>query len=279
MKEKIEVLLSTMNIKNVKEFKNLLKENKITTEVIDMNQVDNDENKIQYAKNGQRIESFQEKGASKSRNRLLESATGDICLFADDDTKYVDDYDRIIKEEYANTPNADVIIFWVENGNTARERNKQVGNKKVNLIDIMKIRTYEISLRKSTIEKLKKQNIRFDENFGPQGIFHKGEETVFLSEMLKNGFNIYSVNKKIGVAQNKKSTWFKGYDKKYLFDQGAIFYRIYPKLYKLLIAQYIIRKYHLYKENLTIKQAYEEMKKGVKKCKEIYGEKHGNKIN
>lgn len=277
MKEKVEVLLSTMHIKNEKELKEILDTNKITTEVIVINQVDNKENIFNYNDKGKEIKSFQEKGASKSRNRLLENAKGDICIFADDDTKYVDNYNEIIKKGYVDNSNADAIIFWVENENAKREKNKQIGNKKINLIDIMKIRTYEISLRKSAIQKLKEKNIKFDENFGPQGIFDKGEETVFLSEMLKNGFKIYSVNKKIGVAQNNKSTWFKGYNKKYLFDQGAIFYRIYPKLYNLFIIQYIIRKYNLYKENLSILQAYKEMKKGAKKSKEIYGNTSKNR--
>ena len=205
MKEKIEVLLSTMHIKNEKELKEIIDTNKITTEVIVINQVDNKENIFNYSGKGQEIKSFQEKGASKSRNRLLENAKGDICIFADDDTKYVDNYNEIIKKEYSYNQNADAIIFWVENENSKREKNKQIGNKKINLIDIMKIRTYEISLRKSAIQKLKEKNTKFDENFGPQGIFDKGEETVFLSEMLKNGFKIYSVNKKIGVAQNNKS--------------------------------------------------------------------------
>ena len=37
--------------------------------------------------------SYKEKGASKSRNRLLELSKGEINIFADDDIKYVDGYE------------------------------------------------------------------------------------------------------------------------------------------------------------------------------------------
>lgn len=268
MKEKIEVLLSTMYIESKEELKELLKTNRITTDVIVINQVDNKENIFNYNEKGQEVKNFQEKGASKSRNRLLENAKGDICIFADDDMIYKNNYDNFIREEFKKNTKAQMIIFNIENHNLNREKIKKIGNKKINKLDIMRVRTSEIAFKN---EILKKYNIKFDENFGPNGIFEKGEETVFLYECLKKKIKIFSVDTNIGYVHSDKSTWFKGYNKKYLFDQGAIFYRIYPKLYNLFIIQYIIRKYNLYKENLSILQAYKEMKKGAKKCKEIYG--------
>ena len=44
---------------------------------------------------------------------------------------------------------------------------------------------------------------------------------------------------------------------------------MFPKIYKILIIQYIIRKHKLYKENLNILNAYKEMKKGAKSLKVI----------
>ena len=37
--------------------------------------------------------------------------------------------------------------------------------------------------------------------------------------------------------------------KEFLKKQGAVFYRLMPKHYKILIIQYAIRKYKLYKKN------------------------------
>lgn len=269
----VEVLLSVMNIKNKEQFENVLKSNNITGQVVAVNQIKNNEDIFNVESNRKRLYSYNEKGASKSRNRLLENASGDICIFADDDIIYNKNYENLIEQEYNKNKKADVIILFIENENKNREKNKRIRNKKINILDIMKVRTYEIALTKETIKRIKEKNIKFDCNFGPQGIFHKGEETVFLATLLKSGFKIYSFNEKIGIAQNDTSTWFTGFDEKYLYDQGAIFYKIAPKIYKLLIIQYIIRKYFLYRKNVNVKQAYRQMISGAKKCKEIYGEK------
>ena len=269
----IEVLLSVMNIQNEEQYKKIIRKNKIVGQVVAVNQVKDNEEIFNIENNKIRLYSYNEKGASRSRNRLLEKANGDICVFADDDIIYNKDYENIIKEEYKQNPKADIIVFFVENENKKREKNKRLRKKKINLLDIMKVRTYEITLTKETIKRIKEKNIKFDCNFGPEGIFYKGEETVFLSTLLKNGFKIYSSNKKIGIAQNNTSTWFAGFDEKYLYDQGAIFYKLEPKMYKLLIFQYIIRKYFLYRKNMNVKQAYKQMIAGAKKCKEIYGDK------
>ena len=69
---------------------------------------------------------------------------------------------------------------------------------------------------------------------------------------------------------NEQSTWFSGFNEKFMYDQGAIFYRIYRKYYKIMIWQYLIRKIFLYRKNITPKQAYISMCEGAKRCKEIY---------
>ena len=267
MNKKVEILLSVMNIKTEEQYNQILKQNKITGKVLTVNQVEDDV--INIIDGDVRIYSYKEKGASNSRNRLLEKAQGDICAFADDDTIYVENYEQIILKEYEKNPKADMIIFYIENENKQREKIKKIGNKKMNNLDVMRVRTPEITFKRETLKKLQEANIKFDKNFGPGGIFQKGEETIFISDILKSGIKVYSTTKKIGVVQDTKSTWFKGYNEQFLHDQGAIFYRIAPKTYKLLILQYVIRKYNLYKENINIVQAYKQMELGAKKCKEI----------
>lgn len=270
MDKKVEVLLSVMQIKNEREYENKLKQNNIKSNVVAINQVKDETNIFNITEGRQKIFSYKEKGASKSRNRLLEKAHGDICIFADDDTKYVENYEEIINEEFQNKPDADVIIFYIENEYQKREKIKKIGNKKLKFLDVMKVRTSEIALTKETICKIKEMNIKFDNNFGPEGEFLKGEETIFVSELLREGFKIYSVNKKIGIVQDTQSTWFTGYNEKYLYDQGAIFYRLSPKWYRLLNLQYVIRKYFQYKENVNFYKAYKQMWLGAQKCRRIY---------
>ena len=266
---KVEVLLAIMNLKDETEYRNLLKQNNITGKVVAINQVK--EKGFNIENGDTRIFSYKEVGASNSRNKLVEKAEGDICIFADNDTVFVDNYKEIIKKEYEKNSEADIIIFFAENQNSNREKNKRIGNKKINNLNLMKVRTNEITIKKEILEKIKKENLKFDTNFGPGGIFKKGEETIFISELLKMGMKIYSIDKKISTSRNEESTWFTGFDEKYLFDQGAIFYRIYHKWYKILIIQYLVRKYFLYRKNVSIKKAYKEMCAGAKKCKEMYG--------
>lgn len=266
--KKVQVLMSTMNIQNKKEFEKQIVDCNIKNDVIIVNQTKNKIEKIEIE--NKKMYSYQEKGASNSRNRLLELADEDICVFADNDTKFVNDYENIIWQAYEKNPEADGILFYVENINKTREKNKKIGNKKINKLDIMKARIYELTLKKETINKIKEKGIKFDTNIGPGTKILKGEETIFLAELLNNNFKLYSVNQKLGTVGDCNSSWFTGYNKKYLQDQGVIFYKIFPKYYKLIILQYIIRKHNLYKNNLNIFKAYKEMLNGIEEYKTKY---------
>lgn len=263
---KIEVLLSIMNLKNNNDYQEKLKQNKITGNVVAVNQTRGEIFNIQNGK--QRVYSCKERGASKSRNKLMQIAHGEICVFADDDMIYNDNYEKIIKKEYEKYKDADIIIFNIKNKNSKREKTKKIKSKKLKFLNVMRVRTSEITIKKQIIEKC---DIKFDENFGPNGIFQKGEETIFMADALRKKLKIYVSKKNIGYVLQYKSSWFTGYNEKFLYDQGAIFYRISPKRYKLLIFQYLIRKYFLYRKNLNLRQAYKQMLAGANECKEIYG--------
>lgn len=267
MSNTIEVLLSAMNIKNKNDFNELLKKNKITSNVLVINQTDDKNINLEINENGKRLYTYNEKGTSKSRNKQLVKSIGDICILADDDMVYVNNYEEIVKQEYIKNPQADMIIFNIENMNKERKKFKKLRKKKVNFLDIMKIRTSQITFKRSILDKYK---IHFDEDFGPNSKFSKGEETIFLRDALKSKIKIFSINKKLGTVLNDRSTWFTGFNKKYLYDQGAIFYRAYPKIYIFIILQYVIRKYKLYKKNIKIIEALKQMCKGAKDCKRYY---------
>lgn len=263
MKE-IEVLMSTMEIKNEEEFIKKIKDSNIQTSITIVNQAKEDNKKVDMENNkNQRIYSYSEIGASKSRNRLINLAKGDICIFADDDIKYVNGYENIIKKAYESKQNADGILFYVENTNKNREKNKKLGNKRFKFLDVMKGRIYELSLTKEALEKIKEKNIKFDNKFGPGGEILKGEDTIFLADLLKNKFNLYCVNEKIGTVGAIESTWFTDFNEKYLYDQGAVLKKIAPNAYKILILQYVIRKHKLYKKNFNRREAYSQMIRGA----------------
>lgn len=168
MKEEIEVLLSVMNIKDKEALKHKLKENHITTDVVVVNQVEKQEDKIMYETDKERIYSYTEKGASKSKNRLMEKAKKDICIFADDDMVYEEQYGEMIQQQFRKHKDADMIIFYIKNQNVQREKIKTIGNKTMNRLDILKARTSEIAFRR---ERLEKYHIQFDEHFRTKWYF------------------------------------------------------------------------------------------------------------
>lgn len=252
---KIEVLVSTMNLNNTKE---LIKNMNIKTKYTIINQTQNIE-----AIQDNNVYNYNEKGLSRSRNRAISHAKEEICIIADDDVKYVDNYEKIIKNAYEKHKDADIITFYIESLNQNRPI-KKVKSKKINQITAMRIISSQISFKK---QSLINNNIIFDEEFGAGAKYDRSEETIMLVDSLRKGLKIININETIGTVQQDTSTWFKGFNEDFFFKQGACFYRMNKKTYLLLIMQYAIRKYKLYKQNLTIKTAIYSMLKGAKQYK------------
>ena len=256
----LEVLVSTMNLE---EPEKLIKNMNIQTKYTIINQV---KEKIDLPQINN-VYNYSEIGLSKSRNRALEHAGADICLIADDDVKYVDNYEEIIKNSYKKYKSADIIIFHLESQNLKRPI-KKIKSKKINQINVMRVISSQISLKKSSLQK---NNIKFDEKFGAGSLYDRGEETIMLTDALRKKLKIINVNETIGYVRQEESTWFKGFNENFFLKQGACFYRINKKTYIFLILQYAIRKYKLYRKNLKLKVAIKNMLKGANQYKKYKG--------
>ena len=55
-----------------------------------------------------------ERGLSKSRNLAIKNSDADICLIADDDMIYIDNYEEIVLKAFKDIPEADLIAFQVQ---------------------------------------------------------------------------------------------------------------------------------------------------------------------
>lgn len=249
----IEVLVSTMNLKNEKE---LIKRMNIKTKYTIINQTKN----VNEVKSDN-VYNYNEKGLSKSRNRALSHAIEEICLIADDDVEYLDNYEEIIKSAYKKHKDADIITFYIKSLNPDRPV-KKVKSKRINEINAMRIISSQISFKK---QSLINNNITFDEDFGAGSKYDKSEETIMLVDALKKGLKVININETIGTVQQESSTWYKGFNQDFIFKQGASFYRMDKRIYVLLIIQYAIRKYQYYKQNLTFIEAIANMLRGAKK--------------
>ena len=128
---KLEVLLATTDQSNFDK----LEEMNIQSDIIIANQSDFSE--IQKTtKDGKNITmiSTTERGVGRNRNLAMLFSSGDICILADDDMRFDDDYTTIVEDAFENNPRADIIIFNIDTigDQSAKRRN----NKKVKRIRI-----------------------------------------------------------------------------------------------------------------------------------------------
>lgn len=255
---KIEVLISTMNQKDMK----LIQKMNIKTDALIVNQSNHiDYEEINLKNNIIRMFTFNEKGIGRSRNNALMRATGDICLLADDDMVYEDNYIESVLDAFKRNPKADLILFNVPSNNTERPTANIFKNSRINYFNFMRYGAVNIAFRKYSILKA---NVYFSLLFGGGSVFSAGEDSLFLYECLKKGLLIYSDTAKIATVFQDTSTWFNGYNEKYFFDKGVFFTALSRNKATILMLQFLIRKYSLYKDSISPLDAYKRMVEGMK---------------
>lgn len=245
----LEVLLSCMFEKG---FSIINRSNLASSKVLVINQT-NIEKELIETKNNCTMISCNERGLSKSRNKALNYATGDICLISDNDEYFDKDFEQKIKNAYQSNPEADIIIFQLEG------LNKKLGSveRKMKKLDLFRVSSQQISFKRESIIK---NNLKFDELLGAGTNNGGGEENKFLLDAFKKHLNIYFIPENIAkLNEQNTSTWFHGYNKKYFYDWGktiryimggafAFFYGFYVaftkrKLYKKEISTFLVLKY------------------------------------
>ncbi|WP_394172412.1 glycosyltransferase [Guptibacillus hwajinpoensis] len=254
----LQVLVSTMNRKN----KKLIEKMNIKTDAIIINQCDQNLNSnVRLGNKSIKWINSNERGLSRSRNLALEYATGELCVLADDDLEYVSNYENIIKEQFELNPTADIITFQVE-GIERKFKTYGSRQKKINFFNSMKVSSVEIAFR---LESIKKKNIKFNSLFGAGAQYSMGEENIFLSNCINEGLKIIYVPLKIADLHIGESSWFKGFNKEYFINRGAVFTAMSKKMALLLIFQFAIRKHKAYSENFSLLKSIKYMLHGKNK--------------
>lgn len=252
---RIQVLVAAMHQKD----HSLLEKMNIRSDVIVANQCDRDsvEN---FEWNGHRVRylNFAERGVGLNRNNALMRADGDVCLFADDDMRYCDDYVQIIEKTFAEHPEADVLVFNLIEKETTRRIIAKTG--RVHYLNFLRYGTARVAVR---TESVRKNGIYFNQCFGGGTEHCHGEDNLFLADCLKKGLKIVAVPAYIAeLTEERPSSWNTGYDEKYLRDQGVLYRTMTAKYWRLLCLQDALRRCKAYK--LSWWQAYQIMKSGAK---------------
>lgn len=252
---RFQTLISTMNLKNDREVDSLLKNMNAKNALI-INQCPNFEYVPSLSKK-YNIISCKDIGLSKSRNKAIDLSNGEICLIADDDMQYVNNYEQVILESYKKNPDADLIAFYVEN----LKPSNFIKEGKISFFDSLKFSSVQLSFkRKSIIDN----NIVFDESFGTGSKkYISGEENIFLADCLKKKLKIYYVSEKIGKLTDFDSSWFKGFNESYFLTIGACYRRITKYFCFPLSVYLLIKRYPDYKSNISFLRALNIVKKGI----------------
>lgn len=260
----LQVLVSTMHQKDM----SLIQKMNIHSDAVIINQSDFNEY-WEYNQPDFKVKfySFAERGVGLSRNNALMRATADICLFADDDVTYTDDYKDKVLQEFKNHPESDVIVFNVPSTcNDPRQKDYIAKQwKKLNVLNCFRHGTFRIAVKR---EAVLKKNIFFTLLFGGGARYSAGEDSLFLSDCIRKGLSVYESPVVIGNVSHEESTWFKGYTDKYFLDKGA-FYACFSKNIPFLwCLQFAVRRKNLYANEKSFSQACKLMKKGIKEFRD-----------
>lgn len=232
---RVQVLVATMNQAE----HSLLDKMNIQSDVIVGNQCDyNSIEHFSYKEYSATYLNFCEKGVGLNRNNALMRADADICLFADDDMIYVDNYAQIIEENFEKYPDADVFVFNLKEENPTRYIIKKM--HRIRYHNYLRYGTARVAVK---LENIRKHGIYFNQCFGGGTEHCHGEDNIFLTECLKAGLKIYALPITIAsLTEERESTWNAGYDSKYIRDQGYLYEAISRKWWKVLCLQDCIRK-------------------------------------
>ena len=73
------------------------------------------------------------------------------------------------------------------------------------------------------LSSIRQNGISFNQCFVGGTEHSHGEDNIFISDCLRRGLRIYAVPVYIAVlTENRKSSWNRGYDRKYVADQGIL---------------------------------------------------------
>lgn len=253
----IEVLLSTMHQQD----RSILERIGLQCDAVVVNQCDIDSFE-KFESHGHKITwiNSTQRGLSKSRNLALSNSSSEICLLVDDDEILDSGYVQTIINAFGRHPDAAVIGFQVEGIESTFKEYKGVESS-VGYVRSMRMASVEIALKRKLLND---NNLCFNERIGAGTKYKMGEENTLLFKCLTRGLKIFYVPQIIGRVHIGDSTWFNGFDTEYFYSRGAVFTAMSRTWSLLLISQFALRKYQLYKKETSFLSALRLMLKGRK---------------
>lgn len=251
----IEILISCMNQQDGR----LIAKSGITGNAVMVNQCGREGYAEFPTETGvARVYDSAEKGLTKSRNLAIENSRADICMLSDDDEIFLPDYEARIRKAYRELPQADVIVFRIENWQTALGEE----TRRLRFPMTMKVSSVQISFRR---ESLMRTGVRFDPLLGSGSGNGAEEELKFLLDCQRRGLKIYYVPVTVAQLEQSESAWFTGFDEEFFYRRGGTTrYILGWPLASLYALYYVICKRGLYGGYLSPKSALKAIFRGIR---------------
>lgn len=261
---RLQLLVSALNAEPAA----LAEKMNIGSEAVIVNQADGFAYE-ELERKGRRVRcyTFAERGVGLSRNNALLRADGDICLFADEDIRYEDDYEEKVLREFEKNPDADMIVFNIDVAPSRRTYHIEKYGR-VRFYNCGRYPTYSFAAR---TERLHGANITFSLLFGGGAKYSNGEDSLFIRECLKKGFHIYKAPVTLGREEERQSTWFHGYNWKFFYDRGFLYHYLYKRAALAMAFQFLLRHRDVMCGEIPAKKAFKIMREGISEARRTAG--------
>lgn len=250
-----QVLLATMNQQD----DSVLNRMKVLSDVLVCNQTSGSFFYREYKKNAYNVKwyDFCERGVGLNRNNALMRADAEICLIADDDVEYYDNYQELIVQEFKKHPEADMILFNVENHGHKTKKFERIRQHNCGRFGGVRIAFRRLPVIKNAIS--------FNLLFGGGARFSAGEDNMFIRDAIRKGLKVYASPITIlRLNDSRESTWFKGYTDKFFSDLGTSYCFHYGRLARICVIIQLIRHRKEFLKDKTFKDAYSSALNGIK---------------
>lgn len=213
-----------------------------------------------------RVINSREVGLSKSRNLAIKNGIKKICLLADDDVVYFENFEKIIINAFMSLCNPIIITFNHQRIGLYEPKNKSRKAYEHTIKSILKVCSIEIAFQ---LHEIKNNNIHFDEYFGLGSFFETAEENLFLGNALKLKLDSYYCPDVIVSHPLVSSGNQEGKDE-LIYARSALIYKT-----KGIYVYFWLHKYlfFLYRKGFIGKTEYMDKFKlglsGIKKFKEL----------
>lgn len=253
---KFEILCVTMHQKDFSK----IKEMNIHSDIVFANQCDYTSYVEHcFERYTAKMISTQTKGVGINRNLALMYASAKYCLLADDDVVYYDYVEEKIINEFETHPDADIFIFHLDSDSDIRTLKKYNRTRRWHSYNGLPFGGIRIAFK---LESIRKSNTYFSMLFGGGSVFPSGEDSIFLTSLLRKGLKLYVSEETIGKVSFESSSWFSGYDEKYYYGKGAFYQAMRPAFKDLWMLYMLLRTRN--KKELPPSEKLKWMKNGIK---------------